>query len=544
MPATIRTCLDQDFDDYEVIVCDNDGPPDVRAAIESVATDRVRYVRSPRLLPISENWEFAISQARGEYVSVIGNDDGFLRHALAEIDRLIRETGMLAVHWDRVHYFWPCHISIRDRNFISIPLSRERKSVDARHVIRAFLDNRCSYADLPYITSAAVHHSILDKHRQFCKDRLFLALSPDVYSAFALGFLAGTYVSTSVPMVINGGSCHSNGAAWALQREDVAARQESARLMQESSQGWHPQVPFLPYLTEANWADGFLQARSNLFPDDKELQLDRKELTRRCLQGIRASTGSEWNQALDFIRASISDSPQLLEWFESIIPSAPTLQGPRISIAPDARGLFGDTLMLDASRFGVSDVYGAAQLCESILNYRSGVNYDLPSRENARREAEVRAIESYWSNQDDSTLHVLNQINVHEGISYPHWHAQLISADRVEYRGSESPWGYVFALELQGYLKSLERSGSNFLVAIVHVLEAEIGIGLLDGNELKREQIRSPAGGPTKVFISLDNVEPNATLMIRNGGTAYSKFRVVGAATVCRRNISDIWPSN
>ena len=167
-----------------------------------------------------------------------------------------------------------------------------------------------------------------------------------------------------------------------------------------------------------------------------------------------------------------------------------------------------------------------------------------PRRENASREAEVRAIESYRSNQDDSTLHVLNQINVHKGMSYPHWHAQLISADRVEYRGSESPWGYVFALELQGHLKSIDQSGSNFLVAIVHVLEGEIGIGLLEGNELKREQIRSPAGGPATVFISLDNVEPNATLMIRNGGTAYSKFRVVGAATVSRQNISDIWPSN
>src|SRR5262245_51577835 len=87
---TLRTCLAQDFADFEIVVSDNDSPPAVREVVASFADSRIKYFRTPRLLAMSDSWEFALEHAAGEFVTVIGSDDGLLLHALTEIDRILR----------------------------------------------------------------------------------------------------------------------------------------------------------------------------------------------------------------------------------------------------------------------------------------------------------------------------------------------------------------------------------------------------------------------------------------------------------------------
>src|SRR5580698_9548912 len=79
---SLSTCLDQNFDDYEVIVSDNFSSPSTREVVEAAGSSKVRYFRTPGPLAMSSNWEFGVSQAQGEYVIVIGDDDGLLPYSL------------------------------------------------------------------------------------------------------------------------------------------------------------------------------------------------------------------------------------------------------------------------------------------------------------------------------------------------------------------------------------------------------------------------------------------------------------------------------
>src|SRR5213078_1360054 len=79
---SLQTCLDQDFTDYEVVVCDNYSSPATREVVDSFTSPRVKYVRAPQPLAMSHNWELALAHASGEYVTVLGDDDGLLSHAL------------------------------------------------------------------------------------------------------------------------------------------------------------------------------------------------------------------------------------------------------------------------------------------------------------------------------------------------------------------------------------------------------------------------------------------------------------------------------
>src|SRR5690348_1289323 len=104
----LRTCLDQDFADYEVVVCDNCSSPATREVVDRLASPKVRYHRAPGPLAMADNWNLAYSQVRGEYVLFLGDDDGLLPYALRELDAVLRRHGdPAAVRWDWAIYTWP-----------------------------------------------------------------------------------------------------------------------------------------------------------------------------------------------------------------------------------------------------------------------------------------------------------------------------------------------------------------------------------------------------------------------------------------------------
>src|SRR5262249_55712063 len=107
LAATLRTCLEQEFDDYEVLVSDNSGGPAVRQVVEGVGHPRLRYVRTPGGLAMTDSWEFAVARAAGEFITVLGADDGLLPHALREIDFLLRRLCAVLLRWDCASYSWP-----------------------------------------------------------------------------------------------------------------------------------------------------------------------------------------------------------------------------------------------------------------------------------------------------------------------------------------------------------------------------------------------------------------------------------------------------
>src|SRR5262249_8783728 len=102
--ATLRTCLDVDYEDYEIIIGDNDTSEATRHLICEFASSKVKYVRAPRPLSMASNWELAVSQATGEYVTVLGDDDGILPHAFRELDSLLKDSKAPAVHWNAAFY--------------------------------------------------------------------------------------------------------------------------------------------------------------------------------------------------------------------------------------------------------------------------------------------------------------------------------------------------------------------------------------------------------------------------------------------------------
>ena len=71
----LQSALDQTFTDYEIVVSNNFSSDDTEKVIREVGGERVRYVRTDRVLPMHDSWDFALTQARGEWILFLCDDD-------------------------------------------------------------------------------------------------------------------------------------------------------------------------------------------------------------------------------------------------------------------------------------------------------------------------------------------------------------------------------------------------------------------------------------------------------------------------------------
>ena len=125
-------------------------------------------------------------------------------------------------------------------------------------------------------------------------------------------------------------------------------------------------------------ADSFQLAKEAFFGGDATLNLDRKLVATLSVEGLRADGEAEWRAGLATIRATFDDEPALCAWFDATLGSAPLRSGRAVRLRSERLGYDGTSLHLDASAFGVSDVCGAVNLCEKILNCRGrAVEYVL-----------------------------------------------------------------------------------------------------------------------------------------------------------------------
>ncbi len=378
LPFTLRTCLAQDFGDFEIIVADNFSAAPIQRIVEDLNDARIKYIRTDRPLAMTDSWDFAVAHATGEYVTLVGNDDGLLLHALTEIDRLIRMLDTKVLRWDSVCYNWP-DLPIQDHappHALMIPLKQtdDYYPIHRRESARMIQDAanaRISYTELPMIQCSAIQRGLIAELRAKA-GRVFGSRSPDIFSCFAFAHLAGSYFSVDAPMTINGLSGQSNGVACIYLNGNSPIAEEFHRLNSQAKHAVHAQAPDVLVMPAAV-ADSFLHARDALFPHDQAFRLDRKQLAANCIREARFADDDEWRRFRAALRLSFADDANLLGWFDGEFGHCPpaSLRSPRYQF----KRYGGPYLYLDASDFGVANIYEAAQLCEKLLGCkRDGVN--------------------------------------------------------------------------------------------------------------------------------------------------------------------------
>jgi glycosyltransferase involved in cell wall biosynthesis len=81
----------QSYGDWELVISDNFSEEDITGFVRSIDDPRINYFRTPRLVPVTENWNNALQHSSGDYVIMLGDDDILLPRYFETVRQLVDE---------------------------------------------------------------------------------------------------------------------------------------------------------------------------------------------------------------------------------------------------------------------------------------------------------------------------------------------------------------------------------------------------------------------------------------------------------------------
>lgn len=226
----VETVRRQSYADWEIVVADNVSEEDIAGYVLGLDEPRVRYVRAAKPLPVTENWNLALRHSTGDYVIMLGDDDGLLRGHLEAVAFSIRAFDFPnLVLTDAFLFAYPNVIPGHPSGFLQIgygvffegrtePYLLDREM--AEHAVHRALNFRVEYQfNMQY---SVISRRLIEKARPY--GPYFQSPYPDFYASNANLLLADRVLVIPKPMVCIGITPKSFGYYYFNRRQEEGTR--------------------------------------------------------------------------------------------------------------------------------------------------------------------------------------------------------------------------------------------------------------------------------------------------------------------------------
>ncbi len=210
----IRSCLDQGKQTH-VLISNNGGADSVRQLVNSFRDSRIRLVEPNGFLPMALHWEFAVEQAQGDVLTIIGDDDALVPGAAERvIDQFLVHPEIECITHRPAQYYWPDYPVHEMRDRLSCPTTDGTAAVvQTKPALKRVLEFKAWYGTLPFIYHGFVRRSALDRIRQL-HGPLFKRIAPDVYADLLLATFLESYLVLNECLSVGGQGARSSGATF------------------------------------------------------------------------------------------------------------------------------------------------------------------------------------------------------------------------------------------------------------------------------------------------------------------------------------------
>jgi glycosyltransferase involved in cell wall biosynthesis len=244
-PDTLAVCLramrHHTSAKIEIVVQDNSTDPETGKVVKAAAAidNRIRYSRAPYPTSQRHNFELGLAAAKGQYLSIIGDDDGYSIGSLDWLVERLQKTPVDAVRWNLLHYVWPS-LSEDGEGFMDLyhslcfgGCSIEPGANLARKALRA--ETMGSWDNI-LVYHGMISRGVYERMKAMTDGVFFPYPMPDVYAHNVIPFFCDKYLQVNDIVSIYGVSGHSAGASWSKSRSDSdKAAHEGNRWMAESA---------------------------------------------------------------------------------------------------------------------------------------------------------------------------------------------------------------------------------------------------------------------------------------------------------------------
>ena len=376
---TLRTCMIQDYPNFEIIVSDDCSDDDSVKVVESLMKEdsRIKLFAHKKHLGMRDNFEFALNQVKPGYVMALGGDDGLLPGAISEMYRIIQQTKTELLTWNLAYFTYP--MDGGTHNILRVPRTKGEeivyiKSEDFLNKIARTFQYQTDDCPMFYMKGVA-STELVNRVKSRTPDHCFYYCpTPDGFSGVVLAGEVEQYVYCKKPLSIGGDTVKSQGKNYG--RTDEKSRFEAQQFFNDNiRRSMHSDLASQPYspLTTLMTADYLLTARDLPGWPGRYNQFAFEDLLKAAFSQIENT--SYQNEVLGrelLILREIAKQHNLLPLFQQLYKT--TRHKIYQNNVPYGFAIT-NSIRMDGSDLGIDNIFDASLAVNFIYNFYKKVSF-------------------------------------------------------------------------------------------------------------------------------------------------------------------------
>lgn len=256
---TLRTCMIQDYPNFEVIVSDDCSVDNSVEVITELARQdsRIKLFAHKSHLGMRDNFEFALSQVKSGYVMALGGDDGLTPGCIWRMYELLTQTGRQLLTWPMSGYIYPREAGGSGTFYVRRSKTDDIRIIKSEDFLNSLARNfkyhpndLCPMFYMKGVAALELVNRVKTRSPDGC---FYYCPTPDGFSGVVLAGEVEDYVYSPEPLSISGTTSKSQGQNY--RRTDKKSREEAEQFFNDNvrrtmhrelaSQPYSPLIPLM-----------------------------------------------------------------------------------------------------------------------------------------------------------------------------------------------------------------------------------------------------------------------------------------------------------
>jgi len=237
----VSSIVDQDYDDYELIISDNHSEDGTYEWVQSLNNPHIKLIKPDTPLSMGEHCEWALNHANGDWIQILGSDDGVqpFYFQLAEFFiRKAEEKKLFIVNFPRAYFFWEGCQSIYNDAGVSFSAIAGYTIKKTKYALLSSLLTKNCYFLIPHLyVMSIIHNSVIRNVKSRMNGFFYHSGIPDAAGAACICSVEKKYLHSFIPLTWVGTSVRSMGVHNSTKSIDRGRKELFSRRLI-----WHPQL--------------------------------------------------------------------------------------------------------------------------------------------------------------------------------------------------------------------------------------------------------------------------------------------------------------
>lgn len=246
----IQKLLKSELNSFEIIIQDNtEDNSEIIPFITKNSDKRLIYNHISKWLSVVDNCDIGISNTSGEFVCMLGDDDGILVENSISLLEYLSKNNVDAAIVNKLSYAWPDNTHLIWKSSMSGKLNKKKFSFSTykRNTKKELEKVINQGAAMGILNLPRVYHGFVTKTKldllKAETGTYFPGPSPDMANAIGITKFIESYYYLDFPLIISGHCKKSTGGQGGMKKH-VGKVENQPFLPKDTAQKWSQKIPF------------------------------------------------------------------------------------------------------------------------------------------------------------------------------------------------------------------------------------------------------------------------------------------------------------